>query len=132
MCSSDLRLTTLRDELEQHQHDFYNSGDRVSKEAFESVKVIGFEFEYEGGENKDTFAIGPISMEVQKQEINFIYGGNGSGKTTFIHALLGLLVSEKGEIEFNGKQLNKENYTEYKSQFAVVFNEFFLFDEFYG
>lgn len=126
------RLTTLRDELEQHQQQFDNPGDRVSKEAFESVKVTGFEFEYKGGENKDAFAIGPISMEVQKEEINFIYGGNGSGKTTFVHALLGLLVSEKGEIEFNGQPLNKENYVKYKSQFAVVFNEFFLFDEFYG
>lgn len=126
------RLSALKNDLEKNQHEIINSEARVSMNEFQFIRISDFEFEYKGGENKDSFRIGPISMEIQKQEVNFIYGGNGSGKTTFVHALLGLLFSDKGEIEFNGYLLSKENFASYKSQFAVVFNEYYLFDEFYG
>ncbi|HAP63991.1 MAG TPA: hypothetical protein DCR93_32380, partial [Cytophagales bacterium] len=62
----------------------------------------------------------------------FIYGGNGSGKTTFMHSFLGLLRPNEGTITFNGRTLADENYGEYKRLFSVVFNDFYLFDQFYG
>ena len=67
-----------------------------------------------------------------KGDIIFVYGGNGSGKTTFIHSIIGLLNFQEGQLFFNGIYLTEDNRVEYKSLFAVVFNEFYLFDEFYG
>lgn len=93
---------------------------------FQSLLINEMHFQHSTEESK--FEIGPISFHVNKGEIYFIHGGNGSGKTTFIMCLLGLYQFDSGEILINGK--NKDS--NYSSLFSPVFSDFFLFDRFYG
>ena len=87
-------------------------------------------FHYDSGENG--FSIGPVDFEVRKGETIFIYGGNGSGKTTFINAFLGLCLPASGEIAMNGITVNNNNYPTYRTLFSAVFSDFYLFDELHG
>jgi putative ATP-binding cassette transporter len=62
----------------------------------------------------------------------FIYGGNGSGKTTFVSMLLGLLLPTTGGVYYNNFLIDEQYSQSYSSLFGVVFSDFYLFDEFYG
>jgi putative pyoverdin transport system ATP-binding/permease protein len=123
------RMIQLKEDL--IMEDFSNeiSDERIELGDFKGLQVKNFNYAYSQGEE---FKIGPISFELNKGELIFIYGGNGSGKTTFMNSLLGLFIPESGEISFNNQTLNQENYKKYRTLFSVVFSDFYLFDEFYG
>jgi putative ATP-binding cassette transporter len=100
------------------------------KEDFEQITVNDLEFHY--GEDDRAFGIGPVNLNIQKGDTIFIYGGNGSGKTTFVHTVLGLNVPTGGEIRCNGTLIDEEHYPDYRALFAVVFSDFYLFNEVLG
>ncbi len=128
---SFMRLTKLKEDLNASVVEFNVQNNEFNVQSFENIKISEIEFTYQL-DNTENFQIGPISFILDKGDIVFIYGGNGSGKTTFIHSLLGLLKPDKGSIAFNNISLNESTYSSYKSMFAVVFNDYYLFDEFYG
>jgi ABC-2 type transport system ATP-binding protein len=55
---------------------------------------------------KQTLAVDDISFEVKEGEIVGLLGPNGSGKTTTINMLLGVLTPTSGEISYFGKEFN--------------------------
>ncbi|MEM8908879.1 MAG: ATP-binding cassette domain-containing protein, partial [Bacteroidota bacterium] len=81
---------------------------------------------------QEGFALGPVNFQVNSAETIFIYGGNGSGKSTFIKTLLQLYVQDRGSIEWDGAIVDANNRDQYRNLFAVVFSDFHLFDELYG
>lgn len=123
-------LVDLKNEMEQVHSGNTLSEKYISKDDFEQISIRDLEFHY--GKENETFGIGPINLELNKGEVIFIYGGNGSGKTTFIHTVLGLRVPSSGEIRLNDTVVNNTNYPEYRTSFAVVFSDFYLFDELLG
>ena len=52
-------------------------------------------------------AIKGISFEVNKGEVIALIGANGSGKTTTLHTITGLLSPKKGSVIFEGKDITK-------------------------
>jgi len=116
----------LKTELEEANFSNPLAKNYLSKSTFNQIQIRDLEFRYK--EAKNGFGIGPIELTVPKGEIVFIYGGNGSGKTTFIQALLGLLVPDKGKIYLNNELVTNESYSDYKAIFSVVFSDYYLFD----
>jgi putative pyoverdin transport system ATP-binding/permease protein len=123
-------LFDLRTELEKEEHANHLPEEYIAINDFEKLEVSRLEFNYETLTN--SFSIGPIDLEIKKSETIFIYGGNGSGKTTFINAVLGLCVPKAGDIRLNGIPVNNSNYSWYRKTFAAVFSDFYLFDELLG
>ena len=105
----------------------------VPAPVFETLNVLNLSYRYEAVSSDLPFQCGPLNMEVSRGEVVFISGGNGSGKTTFIHLMLGLLDPSSGQVLVNGGAdlytLNKKNY---RSLFCPVFSDFFLFQQLYG
>lgn len=108
------------------------SSSAVAVSVFEELRFQGVRFTYglEKHGVKSRFYLGPIDFVIKKGDVIFIYGGNGSGKTTFFHLMLGLLIAEHGDILLNNKKLSKEESV--NSLFAPVFSDFYLFDKLYG
>jgi Cu-processing system ATP-binding protein len=50
-------------------------------------------------------ALNDVTLSLQNGQSISLIGPNGSGKTTFIKSLLGLVVANKGTILFNGKNI---------------------------
>jgi putative ATP-binding cassette transporter len=98
---------------------------------FETIAVRDIRFQYAKA-TQGNFEIGPINLTIRRGDVVFIYGGNGSGKTTFVSMLLGLLLPTTGGVYYNNFLIDEQYSQSYSSLFGVVFSDFYLFDEFYG
>ena len=68
-----------------------------------------------------------ISFDIKKGEIFGLLGPNGSGKTTTINCILGLLSYDKGIIEVFGEDIDKNSSI--KSKIGVVMQNVAVLDE---
>ena len=57
---------------------------------------------------KEVKALNNISFNIKEKEIFGLLGPNGAGKTTTINILSGVLIKDKGEIKYFGKELNED------------------------
>jgi putative ATP-binding cassette transporter len=96
--------------------------------AFESVELRGVEFDFGSG----GFHLGPVDLRVQRGEVVFIVGGNGSGKTVLLRILTALYHPSAGAILHNGVVLREDQRQAYREQFSAVFSDFYLFQELLG
>lgn len=95
---------------------------------FQRLTFNEVEFSYKN-EKEDPFSIGPINFEINRGEMIFIVGGNGSGKTTFFKMLTGLYKPNKGEILVNNET---PEIAPYRALFSPIFSDFYLFEKLYG
>jgi putative pyoverdin transport system ATP-binding/permease protein len=124
------RLTSLRNDIVVENNGTDNTP--MLRSEFKNIQLENILYQYMDAEKKVSFEIGPINFDIKKNDVIFVYGGNGSGKTTLVLTLLALLEPQKGQVKFNGQVVNNDNINKYKSLFSVVFNDFYLFDEFYS
>src|SRR6188768_656571 len=66
------------------------------------IKTTGLSYHY----SKDVKTLSNIDLRVEKGSIYGFLGPNGSGKTTTLSLLLGLLKNQKGDIEIFGQHLH--------------------------
>ena len=59
-------------------------------------------------------ALSSVNIDIQAGQKITVIGANGSGKSTFLQMLDGLLFADTGEINFCGKQLNEKAFTDEK------------------
>lgn len=69
-----------------------------------------------------------IDLKVEKGEKVIVIGPSGSGKSTMLRCLNFLEVVDKGNIIFNGEEINsKSNIDKYRAKIGMVFQQFNLF-----
>jgi cyclic peptide transporter len=105
-----------------------------SHDTFEEVSCVAFEdveYIYFDPARKPSFFAGPINLSVMKGECVFITGGNGSGKSTFVNLLTGLIKPSRGNIRVNDIIVTRDNEEAYGDIFGVIFTDSFLFSENY-
>ena len=79
--------------------------------------------------NKRVFTVGPISLKIFKNEVLFISGGNGTGKTTFSKLLTGLYTPEKGQIFFGTQPITPALVSNYRNIYSAIFADSYVFDD---
>jgi putative ATP-binding cassette transporter len=104
--------------------------------AFESIALKNVEFRFDdepaGSPGIESFALGPIDLQIGRGDVVCVVGGNGSGKTVLMRIIAGLYPVASGELLFNGKALAREDMEDYRDRFSTVFNDFFLFRDLLG
>ena len=83
------------------------------------VDVKNLSFRYK--ENQEYYDVKDITFHVKRGEWLSIVGHNGSGKSTTVRLIDGLLEAESGEIVINGQQLTEENVWSIRRQIGMVF-----------
>lgn len=73
-----------------------------SEGELKTLEIKGLTYLYDASEN----GIKDINFTLKKGEVLVICGRTGSGKSTLIKSLLGLLQKDSGEIYWNGKLIN--------------------------
>ena len=76
----------------------------------------------------DNLALDYLTMEVRRGEIYGLLGPNGSGKTTAINCILGLLTYDSGEIRIFGEPMGPTSY-DLKRRIGVVPQDIAVFNE---
>ena len=89
------------------------------------VEFENVSFKYPGS---DVYVIKDLNLRLNIGEKMAIVGKNGSGKTTFIKLLSRLYDVTEGCIKVNGIDIREYSYKEYCKLFAVVFQDFCVFD----
>lgn len=125
-----LNMLNLRAELEEQKSNNRMPLRYIPRTDFDHLSIKDMEFHYNNDDA--SFRIGPVNLDIKKGEVIFIYGGNGSGKTTFIHSIIGVRIPTSGAIYLNDILISEDNYPEYKTLFSVVFSDFYLFNELIG
>ena len=69
----------------------------------------------------DEYQIDSVSFHVKQGEWLSIVGHNGSGKSTIVRLIDGLLEAESGEIVIDGIPLTRETVWENRSKIGIVF-----------
>lgn len=122
------KMENLKKDLTKIEKEKQVNPNATLYKNFSELKIRNYSFSY--GENQ--FSVGPISFDVIRNEVVFVYGGNGEGKTTFINTVLNLYNLDNGEAYIDGKLIPLEDLDTIKALFAPVFSDFHLFEEFYG
>lgn len=74
------------------------------------------------GENAESAVCPPISVTIPPAAALAVVGANGSGKSTFLRAVVGLLPALRGSIELFGRPVD-EREAEFRAAVATVMDE---------
>tara|TARA_B100000029_G_scaffold178804_2_gene176168 strand:+ start:5173 stop:6966 length:1794 start_codon:yes stop_codon:yes gene_type:complete len=100
-----------------------HSGD-INFEHFVKLENINFSYSERNSE-----ALQNVSMQINKGSFVAIVGRTGSGKTTLVDLLLGLLEPDSGELSVDEIQINQSNAPMWRRQVGYVPQQIFLADD---
>jgi tungstate transport system ATP-binding protein len=92
----------------------------IDKDFFQ---VRNLTFAYEPGQP----VLDIPELSIEKNRVTVFAGGNGSGKTTFLKLLNGLLTPGEGEITYKGRKLHEEGYRILRKETVLVHQNPYLF-----
>ncbi|MGG7074406.1 multidrug ABC transporter permease/ATP-binding protein [Campylobacter sp. 9BO] len=91
---------------------------------WQEICLKNVDFSYAQG-----FGLKNINFCIKRGEIVFLIGKNGSGKSTFVNVLCGLLRPNSGEILIDSNPVTEENLREYQTNISAIFSDFYLFSQ---
>ena len=79
--------------------------------------------------NSSRTALKNINLQIPANSTVGIVGATGSGKTTTVDIILGLLEPQKGVLEIDGKIINKQNLRSWQKSIGYVPQQIYLADD---
>jgi putative ATP-binding cassette transporter len=129
------RIVSVEKQLDEALSDGgeEDAGTAQNTPDFSSIKIDFLEYRYPAKDNKnEAFVLTVKNFYANRGELLIIKGGNGSGKSTFMHIMAGLFPPSRGDILLNDSPVSSLKKADYRSLFSIVFSDFYLFDSFYG
>ncbi len=116
-------LLASKDKFEEKNFGATN----VSKLDFkERIELKNLSFRYQ---NTKKFIFENENVKISAGQFIGIVGKSGSGKTTFVDLIIGLLDPSSGEILIDGKKINSNNLENWKKNIGYVFQSSFFADD---
>ena len=108
-------------------NDYKNKEEIISKlEIGKNIQIENLSFSYKG--NKIP-AINNINLKVNSGEKIGLVGSTGSGKTTLVDLIIGLLEYKQGKILIDNKLLGNNNKRKWQNSIGYVSQSIFLSDK---
>ncbi|MFT5725500.1 MAG: putative ATP-binding cassette transporter [Bacteroidia bacterium] len=101
------------------------------KTNWQKYRVENVQYQYEVEDLNRAFSLSSISMTFEKGQINFIVGGNGSGKSTFSKLLSLHYRTTDGKVYFDEQQVNDTNIVHARNRISVIYSDYYLFEKLY-
>ena len=80
------------------------------------IRISNLSFNYKKGNN----IFEDFSLDIEKGKVIGLLGKNGTGKSTLLYLLTGLLHAQKGEIRFNGTDVKRREPNTLQETFIVT------------
>lgn len=120
----DLKETLILDDSKNNNS--IASDDKILSVSFaKSIKFRNIKFQYTG---KKVAALNNLNFEIPANKVIGLVGSSGSGKSTIIDLLLGLIEPDEGEIIIDGTPLNKKINRSWQKIIGFVPQSIFLSD----
>ncbi len=111
------------DFLDEEEVDF-SQNEVISEDEFKgNIKFENIRFGYE----KDKIIINNFNLDVKAGQKIAIVGPTGAGKTTLVKLLMRFYNPNSGRILLDGKDISKLDINNYRSNFAMVLQDTWLF-----
>ena len=75
-----------------------------------SIKAVDLNYVYGGGTAFEQHALFDVNLEIEDGEFVGLIGHTGSGKSTLIQHLNGLIKAGAGELYYNGENIYSQGY----------------------
>ncbi|MEA3315869.1 MAG: cyclic peptide export ABC transporter [Campylobacterota bacterium] len=127
-------LDNLEEHLDKNANEVYKASEKTidNFNKFDTINLENISFNYKKSQYNKEFKLSPINFEINRSEILFVVGSNGSGKSTFIKLLLGLYYPNKGNIRIKSTRVDEFNYEAYRNLFTIILPDFYIFEELHG
>lgn len=122
---SSLYIDDIKEILD-YPTDIHVGGKCLNKENFNSVEFKDVNFKYIG---QIKFALHNVSFTIEKDQIVAVVGLNGSGKSTILNCLLGLLKPDGGKIMLNNVKYEEYDTESLRSMFGAVFQTYQIYEQ---
>ena len=111
--------------LKETKKDTDNSRDKLVSilELKNSMRLEKISFSY-----KENRVLENINFEIKKGDVIGIVGKTGTGKSTFIDILLGLIKPNSGNIYIDNKKMNNNLFRRFRLSVSSVPQDYFLLD----
>lgn len=118
------RVLELIDESEESIYDQTYRYQKNEKNDRSFLVLDHVQFSYDGSKN----VLNGIEMKVEKEQVVALVGYSGAGKSTIIKLLLRLYTPREGKIILHGITEGNATLENWRSQFAYVSQDTYLFD----
>lgn len=116
-------FSKLKRELDTPEYPVEWGDETLNREAPPWVEVNQAHFQY----GVDTFSLDDISVSIAPYEQIAIVGKTGSGKSTFLHVIAGLVSLQGGEINVNGKPRSTYREEDWFQELSYISQHPYLF-----
>lgn len=111
--------------LAPHDSEFHLPTSRFSD--FRKLELQDVTYRYPGEAGELGFELGPLNFQLNRGEIVFLVGGNGSGKSSLGRLLSGIYAPQRGVVLVDGEPVDAAERAELRALFSSVFSDYWLF-----
>ncbi len=122
---SNPSLDTIVDDLKRFQPSS-NNHKQVALKLNENITLKKIHYNYPGSSQT---VLKDINLSIAANSTVGLVGATGSGKTTMVDIILGLLEAQQGALEVDGKPINKYNCRAWQKTIGYVPQDIFLTDD---
>ncbi|HGI4553483.1 TPA: ATP-binding cassette domain-containing protein [Streptococcus agalactiae] len=119
--SLSLKVGKIREFTDLGNH---NEVKKIDLTKIKKIELKNVSYTYDNKKN----ILKNVNLEINKKDgVIALIGGNGSGKSTAINLMLGILKPSCGEVLVNGMNIDNFNVNTYYEKISIVFQEFYVF-----